>query len=69
MADPYVRVLGEVTDLDDVRVGIGVDFDSITVGQLRFGIDQAEELAQLFVSAVWQAGQSKARMDGEASHG
>jgi hypothetical protein len=27
---------------------------------------QAEEFAQLFVSAVWQAGQQKARMDGES---
>jgi hypothetical protein len=27
---------------------------------------QAEEFAQLFVSAVWQAGQQKARMDEEA---
>ncbi len=69
MSDKYVRILGEVTDLDDVRVGIGVDYAAVTIGQLRFSADQAEELAQLFVSACWQAGQQKARLDEEASDG
>ena len=69
MSDKYVRILGEVTDLDEVRVGVGVDYDAVTVGQLRFSADQAEELARLFVSAVWQAGQQKARMDAEAGDG
>lgn len=66
MADRYVRILGEVTDLDDVRVGVGVDFGAITVGQLRFSADQAEELARLFVAACWQAGQQDAQMDAES---
>lgn len=60
MADPYVRGIGELFDLDEHSVKVGVDYDSITIGagwvEIRFSQAQAEEFAQLFVSAVWQAG-------------
>lgn len=68
MADPYVRVLGEVTDLDDVRVGVGVDYASVTIGQHRFSGEQVEELARLLVAATWLAGQVRG-IDGELGHG
>jgi hypothetical protein len=65
MADPLVRTLGQVHDLDGDTMGVGVDYDAVTIGPWRFDAAQAEEFAQLFVSAVWQAGQQKARMDAE----
>jgi hypothetical protein len=71
MADPYVREIGRVVLDMDAPVRVGVDYDAIS---LRIGDRlctlaqaQAEEFAQLFVSAVWQAGQQKARLDGESS--
>jgi hypothetical protein len=69
MADPYVRETGAVLTVDG-NVRLGVDYDTVSLlvaGQLvRLTADQQEEFAQLFVGAVWQAGQQKARMDGEA---
>jgi hypothetical protein len=62
-----VRIVGEVTDLDDVRVGVGVDYDSVTIGPYRFTLGQVEELAQLVVSATWQAGRQAAEMASEVS--
>lgn len=60
-------------DQDGIPVVVGVDHCSITIEAddlpVTFSGAQAEEFAQLFVSAVWQAGQQKARMDREASHG
>lgn len=71
MSNPYVREVGAVQDMDGQHLKMGVDYDSVTIGLpgillFRFTQAQAEEFAQLFVSAVWQAGQQKARMDGEA---
>jgi hypothetical protein len=67
--DPYVRVIDEVTDAEGFRMQVGVDYDTVTIGRpgdmLPFRLTQAQagEFAQLFVSAVWQAGQQKARME------
>lgn len=66
--DPYVRILGEVATLDDTRVGIGVDYDAVTIGPYRFSGDQMEELAQHLVSATWQAGMVRGT-DQELGHG
>jgi hypothetical protein len=68
MPDPYVRILGEVTDMDGLRLGVGVDYDTVTIGRHQLTQAQAEEFARVFVSAVWQAGQQKARMDEEQEH-
>ncbi|MCW2898845.1 MAG: hypothetical protein JWO67_1110 [Streptosporangiaceae bacterium] len=74
MADPYVREVGHVVDMDGVYVTLGVDYDAVTlkgglsrIAGARFNAAQAEEFAQLFVSAVWQAGQQKARMAEEVT--
>jgi len=60
MADQYVREVGRVKDMDDMPLDVGVDYDSVTLGwpgrQRRLTSAQAEEFAQLFVSACWQAG-------------
>jgi hypothetical protein len=69
MADPYVREVGTVTDMDGVPVVIGVDYDAVTIGSAAlpacFTQAQAEEFAQLFISAVWQAGAQQGRMGTE----
>lgn len=71
MADPYVRNLGYVVDIDGLRLLVGVNYDAVTLGftgeaQWSLTQDQAEEFAQLYVSACWQAGQNARRMAGEA---
>jgi hypothetical protein len=57
-----VRIIGEVTDMDDVRVGVGVDYDSVTIGERRFTLGGIEELTQLVVMATWQAIEQAAEM-------
>jgi len=67
MADPGARILGEVADMDDIRLGIGVDHDCVTIGAHCFTAAQMEDVAQLLVAAVWQAGQQKGAMDHETA--
>jgi hypothetical protein len=66
MSDLYVRETGAVMSVDG-WVRLGVDYDTVSVlvaGQeVRLTQAQAEEFAQEFVSACWQAAQQKARMD------
>ena len=66
MADPYVREIGRLTEIDGMYVSIGVDYDSVTVqvGGVKATLTQphAEEFAQLFVSACWQAGAQARQM-------
>ncbi len=68
MGDPYVRVLGSVTDMDGSIVHVGVNYDTVSVSNAVdsvFTRDGAESFARLFVSAVWEAGANKRRMDEE----
>jgi hypothetical protein len=71
MSDPNVRELGRVKDIDDSPVTVGVDYDTVTVGNYlyahRLGLEQAEQFAQLFVSAAWQAGQNARRLGDEVT--
>ena len=70
MSNPYVRPVGGVTDLDGRPVKVGVDYDSVSIDAPRFfrlGADQAQEFARLYVTACWEAGQNKHRMDEEAA--
>jgi hypothetical protein len=59
MSDPRVRRTGEVYDIGDRAVIVGVDHDtvSIQVGGMQACLtsSQAEEFAQLFVAACWEA--------------
>ena len=68
MGDPYVRVLGSVTDMDGSIVHVGVNYDTVSVSNAVdsvFTREAAEEFARLFVAACWQAGANKRRMDDE----
>ena len=66
MADRHVRRVGEVFDIDELPVRIGVDYDTVTIGvgigEIRLNQRQAEEFAQAFVSACWQAAMQQAEM-------
>lgn len=62
--DPYVRQVDEVTDMDGVPLPFGVDHDCVTIGPHCFTAGQMEEVGRALMSAVWQAGQQKAQMDG-----
>ncbi|HXJ25031.1 MAG TPA: hypothetical protein VNH17_05005 [Streptosporangiaceae bacterium] len=55
MSDPHVRELGRVESLDGPRLYVGVDYDSVVVESYRLTRAQAEEFAQLFISACWEA--------------
>lgn len=72
MADSYVRSLGRAETIDG-NVGVGVDYDSVS---LEYGRDlirmtraQAEQFARLFVAACWEAGVNAAQMAAEARDG
>lgn len=67
MTDGYIRAIGTVTDMNGSAVRVGVDYDTVTIstGLLSpacFTQAQAEEFAQLFVSACWQAGANARQM-------
>lgn len=78
MADPYVRQVGTVSDLDGARLVVGVDYDTVTLGYpngtlFRLPASAAEEFGQLFVQAIWAAALAQAELAitdrAEASHG
>jgi hypothetical protein len=65
MANPYVRLIGIVTDLDGVPVKLGVDYDSVTIdggSPIRLESARAEEFGRLFIAACWEAGANGRRM-------
>jgi len=69
--DPYVRMVGSLSDLDDAICIVGVDYDSVSLsgpGSLawRFNRTEAEEFARVFTAACWEAGLNVTRMAGEA---
>ena len=69
MTIPQVREVGRVQAMDGLAVAVGVDYDaiSLTVAGHRVLLEshQAETFAQLYVAAVWQAGQQRRRMTEE----
>lgn len=67
MASEYVRTLGTLEDFDGRRIEVGVDYDTVTLGDGRFTSTQFEELSQLLVQAAWQAAVNSERMRQEAS--
>ena len=53
------RTLGRIEDADGFAVSVGVYNGTVTIGDMfpyRFTQAQAEEFAQLFVRACWEAG-------------
>ncbi len=69
MTDPAspVRTLGEVTDIDGLRVRVGVDFASVSIDAggcvIRLGRDAAEAFARLYAAACWAAGERDGKED------
>jgi hypothetical protein len=55
MADPFVRELGRVEDIDGAALAVGVDYDTVSIGGHRLASAQLEEFARLFIAAHWQA--------------
>lgn len=61
--DPYIRETGRIEDSQGRVLIVGVDYDAVTLrtlhtrtgGAVELGGSQVEELAQLIVSATWQA--------------
>jgi hypothetical protein len=59
MPDPYVRRVGEVSDIDERPVIVGVDYDavSIVIGGMEARLDgaAAADFAELFIRACQEA--------------
>jgi len=63
MGDPHVRVVGRLADEQGREVIVGVDYDTVTLRTLHTRTDgavtlashQAEEFAQMYVAACWEA--------------
>ena len=59
MSDPNVRAIGHVKDINGGAVVVGVDYDAVTISAVinpaTLERAQAEEFAQLFVAACWEA--------------
>ncbi len=58
MADPHIRAVGETKDADGNPVLIGIEHDWVAIQctlPLRLGSHEAEEFAQMFVAACWEA--------------
>ena len=66
----YVQPVGDLEDIDEMKIAVGVDYDTVTVDAggtlLRLTAEQAEDFAALFVTACWQAGRNAERMAWEA---
>jgi hypothetical protein len=69
MADPYVRAIGHIEDIDGRIETIGVDYDTVTVAGLRLNRAEAEVFAAFFVAAAWEAGANAKRMRQEQADG
>ena len=57
MANPYVREVGKLADMDGRLLPVGIDYYAVTIGNYRLTSGLAEEFARLFMSACWMAGQ------------
>ena len=65
MADPMVRWMGSVEDIDGATLVVGVDYDTVNVDGRRLNSAQTEAFAKLFVQACWQASANAAQMAAE----
>jgi len=62
MSDPHVRTIGQVLDVLDVPLKVGVDYDTVVIGDRRLDCWESEDFARLFVTACWQAAQQRSEM-------
>ena len=69
----YVHQVDEVRDMDEDVIVVGVDYDTVTLSDdgglhiWRFSQAEAEEFAQAFIAACWDAGRNAERMRQEAT--
>jgi hypothetical protein len=65
-SDPHVRPVGEVSDIDNRAVKVGVDYDSVSISlggfEVRLASVAACEFMEHFASALWQAGEEAAQL-------
>jgi hypothetical protein len=71
VSNPYVRHVGYVMDFDGRTLKVGVDYDTVTLGEYRLASGHLEELARLLAAASWEAAlqHTAALEDGTGSHG
>lgn len=63
----YIREIRTVEDIDGRKVPIGVDYDSVTVGNCaRLDDAQAARFTEIFAAARQEALLNKRQMDEEA---
>ncbi len=60
------RLIGAVEDTAGNLIRIGIDGDTVTIGEQYFTLAAMEDTAQGLVSAVWAAGANAQRMAQEA---
>lgn len=68
MSEPYIREVGRVADKEGREVIVGIGYGTVTLRTLRTRTsgameltgDLAEDFSQLFISACWQAAESRA---------
>lgn len=70
MTDAFTRAVGQVTDAEDRTVTVGVCWGSVTIdGPLTLESMQAEEFAQLFTAACWEAAHDRGLLSPVACEG
>jgi hypothetical protein len=66
MPDPFVRRVGEVFDIDERSVAVGVDYHTVSVQvggmEARLPLTQVGELFGLLFNAAWEAAMQSERM-------
>lgn len=67
MADRYVRDVDAIADMDERKLVISVDYDSVVVAGYRLERDACEEFARAFTSAIWEAADNARLMREEAA--
>ncbi len=56
MGDAFTRAVGQLVDAEERTVTVGVCWGSVTIdGPLTLEASQADEFAQLFTAACWEA--------------
>ena len=68
MASQYVQALGDVEDIDGVKVTVGVDHECVNLNGHVLTQSAMEELAHLLIAATWAAGVNQAEI-GEGAGG
>lgn len=56
MANPNVKLIGDLTDFHGRIVAVGTDYDAVTINGLTFDPAQLPELIKLLIAAALAAG-------------